>query len=93
MTLQTSFMFTTIGIVPVLISTIAMLPKSRIPWPLPAEYGTNRRVNHTEDKHAKAKAWQRRSSGLLFTYTAHFFTTLDMYRREIEVSPVEAQNL
>ncbi|XP_045171508.2 equilibrative nucleobase transporter 1-like isoform X3 [Mercenaria mercenaria] len=61
-TLQTSFMFTTIGIVPVLISTIAMLPRSRIPWPLPAEYGKSRRMNHAEDKYAKAKAWQRRIS-------------------------------
>ena len=40
-----------------------MLPRSRIPWPLPAEYGKNRRVNHAEDKQAKTKAWQRRISG------------------------------
>ena len=36
---QTSFMFLTIAIVPILVSTIAFLPKSRIPWPLPATYG------------------------------------------------------
>ncbi|XP_033747020.1 solute carrier family 43 member 3-like [Pecten maximus] len=36
---QTSFMFLTIGVVPILVSTIAFLPKSRIPWPLPAGYG------------------------------------------------------
>ncbi|XP_060557244.1 equilibrative nucleobase transporter 1-like isoform X2 [Ruditapes philippinarum] len=47
--LQTSFMFTTIGIVPVLISTIAMLPRSRIPWPLPAEYvGTKKKHDLSE---------------------------------------------
>ncbi|KAL4223527.1 hypothetical protein ACF0H5_016998 [Mactra antiquata] len=56
--LQTSFMFTTIGIVPVLISTIAMLPKSRIPWPLPAEYGKGRGANSAD----KSKALQRRMS-------------------------------
>ncbi|XP_062590493.1 equilibrative nucleobase transporter 1-like isoform X1 [Saccostrea cucullata] len=42
---QTSFMFLTIAIVPILVSTIAFLPKSRIPWPLPVTYGTNRVLN------------------------------------------------
>ncbi|KAJ8312384.1 hypothetical protein KUTeg_009757 [Tegillarca granosa] len=37
--IQTSFMFLTIGVIPILVSTIAFLPKSRIPWPLPASYG------------------------------------------------------
>ncbi|KAK3084936.1 hypothetical protein FSP39_021657 [Pinctada imbricata] len=41
---QTSFMFLTIAIVPILVSTIAFLPKSRIPWPLPAFYGKRNRM-------------------------------------------------
>jgi len=49
-------MFVTIGIVPVLISTIAMLPRSRIPWPLPANYGTGK-------GDATTKIWNRRISG------------------------------
>ncbi|XP_048733549.2 equilibrative nucleobase transporter 1-like [Ostrea edulis] len=42
---QTSFMFLTIAIVPILVSTIAFLPKSRIPWPLPATYGNKHMLN------------------------------------------------
>lgn len=56
-TLTTSFMFVTIGIVPVLISTIAMLPRSRIPWPLPANYGKGK------GDECKPKNWNRRMSG------------------------------
>ncbi len=40
--IQTSFMFFTVGIVPVIVGTIAFLPKSRIPWPLPENYSENR---------------------------------------------------
>ncbi|XP_052802867.1 equilibrative nucleobase transporter 1-like [Mya arenaria] len=55
-TLQTSFMFISIGFVPVLISTIAMLPRSRIPWPLPANYGKSKGME------SDPKAWRRRIS-------------------------------
>jgi hypothetical protein len=42
--LQTSFMFMTMGVVPILVSTIAFLPKTKVPWPLPADYGDGRTV-------------------------------------------------
>ena len=35
-------MFLTVGIVPVIVGTIAFLPKSRIPWPLPENYSEGR---------------------------------------------------
>lgn len=51
---QTSFMFLTIAIVPILVSTIAFLPKSRIPWPLPATYGNNHVLNgHGRSKNSR----------------------------------------
>ncbi|KAK6191320.1 hypothetical protein SNE40_003042 [Patella caerulea] len=59
---QTSFMFLTIGIVPLLVSTIAFLPKSRIPWPLPADYGKRRNQSLDETMLRKQRAWQRRMS-------------------------------
>lgn len=53
---QTSFMFLTIAIVPILVSTIAFLPKSRIPWPLPATYGNNHVLNgHGRSKNSRGK--------------------------------------
>ncbi|XP_063397408.1 equilibrative nucleobase transporter 1-like [Mytilus trossulus] len=42
--IQTSFMFMTMGVVPILVSTIAFLPKTKVPWPLPADYGDGRSV-------------------------------------------------
>ncbi|GFO08638.1 solute carrier family 43 member 3 [Plakobranchus ocellatus] len=60
--LQTSFMFLTIGIVPLLVSTVAFLPKTRIPWPLPADYGKRRNKSLDEDMLRKQRAWQRRMS-------------------------------
>ncbi|GFS13453.1 solute carrier family 43 member 3 [Elysia marginata] len=60
--LQTSFMFLTIGIVPLLVSTVAFLPKTRIPWPLPADYGKRRNKSLDEDILRKQRAWQRRMS-------------------------------
>ncbi|KAI0216844.1 Solute carrier family 43 member 3 [Lamellibrachia satsuma] len=36
--IQTSFMFLTVSIVPLLVNTIAFLPRSRLPWPMPSEY-------------------------------------------------------
>ena len=35
-------MFLTVGIVPIIVGTIAFLPKSRIPWPLPENYNEGR---------------------------------------------------
>ena len=40
--IQSSFMFLTVSIVPLLIGTIAFLPKTRIPWPLPEHYRERR---------------------------------------------------
>lgn len=49
-------MFLTIAIVPILVSTIAFLPKSRIPWPLPATYGNNHVLNgHGRSKSSRGK--------------------------------------
>ncbi|KAH9525235.1 hypothetical protein Btru_000767, partial [Bulinus truncatus] len=59
---QTSFMFLTIGIVPMLVSTVAFLPKTRIPWPLPADYGKRRNQSLDETLIRKQRAWQRRMS-------------------------------
>ncbi|XP_059144273.1 equilibrative nucleobase transporter 1-like [Physella acuta] len=59
---QTSFMFLTIGIVPMLVSTVAFLPKTRIPWPLPADYGKRRNQSLDEAMLRKQRAWQRRMS-------------------------------
>ncbi|XP_064648415.1 equilibrative nucleobase transporter 1-like isoform X2 [Lineus longissimus] len=42
MNVQMSFMFITVSIIPFLIGTIALLPKGRIPWPLPEDYGRRR---------------------------------------------------
>ena len=36
--IQSSYMFMTIGLVPMLIGTIAFLPKRRVPWPVPNNY-------------------------------------------------------
>ncbi|CAL1543572.1 unnamed protein product [Lymnaea stagnalis] len=60
--IQTSFMFLTIGIVPILVSTVAFLPKTRIPWPLPADYGKRRNQSLDEAMLRKQRAWQRRMS-------------------------------
>ncbi|CAG5120757.1 unnamed protein product, partial [Candidula unifasciata] len=60
--IQTSFMFLTIGIVPMLVSTVAFLPKTRIPWPLPADYGKRRNQSLDEAMLRKQRAWQRRLS-------------------------------
>ncbi|XP_064612402.1 equilibrative nucleobase transporter 1-like [Liolophura sinensis] len=61
---QTSFMFLTISIVPLLVSTIAFLPKIRIPWPLPANYGKKRGVQVDElVLRQQQMAWQRKMSG------------------------------
>ncbi|KAL3858362.1 hypothetical protein ACJMK2_012955 [Sinanodonta woodiana] len=59
---QTSFMFITVGVVPILVSSIAFLPKSRVPWPLPADYGKNRYRGMEKDYHSQPNAWQRRIS-------------------------------
>ncbi|XP_067671820.1 equilibrative nucleobase transporter 1-like [Haliotis asinina] len=59
---QTSFMFLTIGIVPMLVSTIAFLPKTKIPWPLPLDYGKRRNQSLDETMLRKQRAWQRRMS-------------------------------
>ncbi|KAI8782416.1 solute carrier family 43 member 3 [Biomphalaria glabrata] len=59
---QTSFMFLTIGIVPMLVSTVAFLPKTHIPWPLPADYGKRRNQSLDENLIRKQRAWQRRMS-------------------------------
>ena len=60
---QTSFMFLTIGLVPMLVSTVAFLPKTRVPWPLPANYGKRRNQSLDENLLRKQRAWQRRLSG------------------------------
>ncbi|XP_048251805.1 equilibrative nucleobase transporter 1-like [Haliotis rufescens] len=60
--IQTSFMFLTIGIVPMLVSTIAFLPKTKIPWPLPLDYGKRRNQSLDETMLRKQRAWQRRMS-------------------------------
>ena len=61
---QTSFMFLTIAIVPILVSTIAFLPKSRIPWPLPATYGN---CNVLNGRHSgKSKNSRGKSTCSLF---------------------------
>ncbi|KAK7088690.1 hypothetical protein V1264_022582 [Littorina saxatilis] len=59
---QSSFMFLTIGLVPMLVSTVAFLPKTRIPWPLPAHYGKRRNQSLDENLLRKQRAWQRRLS-------------------------------
>ncbi|KAK7499057.1 hypothetical protein BaRGS_00009604, partial [Batillaria attramentaria] len=59
---QTSFMFLTIGLVPMLVSTVAFLPKTRVPWPLPANYGKRRNQSLDENMLRKQRAWQRRLS-------------------------------
>ena len=60
---QTSFMFLTSGLVPMLVSTVAFLPKTRVPWPLPANYGKRRNQSLDETLLRKQRAWQRRLSG------------------------------
>ncbi|XP_041349430.1 solute carrier family 43 member 3-like [Gigantopelta aegis] len=60
--IQTSFMFLTIGIVPILVSTVAFLPKTRIPWPLPLDYQKRRNQSLDESLLRKQRAWQRRMS-------------------------------
>ncbi|XP_035827177.1 solute carrier family 43 member 3-like [Aplysia californica] len=60
---QTSFMFLTIGIVPLLVSTIAFLPKTCVPWPLPDDYGKRRNQSLDEAMLRKQRTWQRRMSG------------------------------
>ncbi|KAL5016067.1 hypothetical protein ScPMuIL_005656 [Solemya velum] len=60
--MQTSFMFLTIGVVPILVSTIAFLPKSRIPWPLPADYGKSHFTPTNRATLKMQRAWQRRIS-------------------------------
>lgn len=88
-TLRTSFMIICIGIVPVLISTIAMLPRSRIPWPLPANYGENKGAEAI-DSHSKT--WNRRISGrfllsvgwtriscCLFCFVFYYFSLLSYF--------------
>jgi hypothetical protein len=60
---QTSFMFLTIGLVPMLITTVAFLPKTRVPWPLPANYGRRRAHSLDESTLRKERGWQRRLSG------------------------------
>ncbi|XP_025088945.1 solute carrier family 43 member 3-like isoform X2 [Pomacea canaliculata] len=59
---QTSFMFLTIGLVPMLVSTVAFLPKTRVPWPLPVDYGKRRHQSLDENLLRKQRAWQRRLS-------------------------------
>ncbi|KAL8575811.1 hypothetical protein ACOMHN_014816 [Nucella lapillus] len=59
---QTSFMFLTIGLVPMLVSTVAFLPKTRVPWPLPNNYGQRRQQSLDENLLRKQRAWQRRLS-------------------------------
>lgn len=61
--MQTSFMFLTIGLVPMLVSTVAFLPKTRVPWPLPVDYGKRRHQSLDENLLRKQRAWQRRLSG------------------------------
>ena len=61
--IATSFMFLAIGIVPLLVSTVAFLPKSKVPWPLPSNYGERRQCSLDENTLRKQRAWQRRLSG------------------------------
>ncbi|KAH3888347.1 hypothetical protein DPMN_012380 [Dreissena polymorpha] len=60
--LHTSFMLISVGFVPILISTIVMLPRSRIPWPLPVGYGKNRGTELQGTQSVKGKGWKRRIS-------------------------------
>ena len=63
MSLQTSFMFLAVGMVPVLISTIALLPRSRIPWPLPLDYGESTYSNNMKEDKYSSHDWKRQISG------------------------------
>ena len=67
--LQTSFMFMAVGIVPILVSTIALLPKSRIPWPLPADYGQGRHSGYSKDD--TSRDWHRRMSSFVLAMLSH----------------------
>ncbi|PVD31705.1 hypothetical protein C0Q70_07123 [Pomacea canaliculata] len=57
-------MFLTIGLVPMLVSTVAFLPKTRVPWPLPVDYGKRRHQSLDENLLRKQRAWQRRLSDM-----------------------------